>query len=147
MTKQKDCVQYERLRPGQVVKRRKACPVAYLPIGTIEWHGVHNPVGLDTLKIDVLRRRIQTESIKEVILALNSDVESDATASMLNDLLNGMGISVSRPAMGMPAGSGIAFIDRITLNNAIQNRRTFQTGGKKEEGRRQKAEVSSQKSE
>ena len=86
--------------------------------------------GVDTLKIDVLRRRIQTEKIKEVILALNSDVESDATASMLNDLLNGMGISVSRPAMGMPAGSGIAFIDRITLNNAIQNRQTFQTAEK-----------------
>lgn len=47
-------VQYERLRPDQVVERRRACPVAYLPIGTIEWHGVHNPVGLDTLKIHAL---------------------------------------------------------------------------------------------
>lgn len=44
-------VRYERLRPSQIVKRRKECPVAYLPIGTIEWHGEHNPVGLDTLKI------------------------------------------------------------------------------------------------
>lgn len=91
--------------------------------------------GMDTLKIDALRRRIQTEGINEVFLALNSDVESDATAGMLKDLLNGMGISFSRPAMGVPAGSGIAFIDRITLNNAIQNRQTFQTDGKKEEGR------------
>jgi creatinine amidohydrolase len=44
-------VQYERLRPQQIVARREACPVAYLPIGTIEWHGEHNPVGLDTLKM------------------------------------------------------------------------------------------------
>ena len=44
-------VRYERLRPAQIVARREACPVAYLPIGTIEWHGEHNPVGLDTLKI------------------------------------------------------------------------------------------------
>ncbi|OGV63716.1 MAG: hypothetical protein A3K19_17140 [Lentisphaerae bacterium RIFOXYB12_FULL_65_16] len=44
-------VRYERLRPAQVVTRRTACPVAYLPIGTIEWHGEHNPLGLDTLKI------------------------------------------------------------------------------------------------
>lgn len=47
-------VQYERLRPRQVATRRQTCPVAYLPIGTIEWHGIHNPVGLDTLKIHAL---------------------------------------------------------------------------------------------
>jgi len=47
-------VRYERLRPAQIRTRREACPVAYLPIGTIEWHGVHNPVGLDTLKIHAL---------------------------------------------------------------------------------------------
>jgi creatinine amidohydrolase len=47
-------VQYERLRPAEIVARREACPVAYLPIGTIEWHGEHNPVGLDTLKIHAL---------------------------------------------------------------------------------------------
>jgi creatinine amidohydrolase len=43
-------VQYERLRPAQIASIRKECPVAYLPIGTLEWHGEHNPVGLDTLK-------------------------------------------------------------------------------------------------
>jgi len=47
-------VRYERLRPAQVVEQRNACPVAYLPIGTIEWHGPHNPLGLDTLKIHAL---------------------------------------------------------------------------------------------
>lgn len=47
-------VQYERLMPHQVKARREACPVAYLPIGTIEWHGVHNPLGLDTLKMHAL---------------------------------------------------------------------------------------------
>jgi len=47
-------VQYERLRPHQIAARRRAFPVAFLPIGTIEWHGVHNPVGLDTLKIHAL---------------------------------------------------------------------------------------------
>jgi len=42
-------VRYERMRPGAIVAAREACPVAYLPIGTIEWHGRHNPVGCDTL--------------------------------------------------------------------------------------------------
>lgn len=47
-------VRYERLRPDQIVAQRAACPVAYLPIGTIEWHGEHNPVGLDTHKMYLL---------------------------------------------------------------------------------------------
>ena len=47
-------VRYERLRPALIADRRKERPVAYLPIGTIEWHGEHNPVGLDTLKIHAL---------------------------------------------------------------------------------------------
>jgi len=42
------------LRPAQVVQRRRACPVAYVPIGTIEWHGVHNPLGADTLQAEGL---------------------------------------------------------------------------------------------
>lgn len=50
-------VRYERLRPAQIVAARTAAPVAYLPIGTIEWHGEHNPVGLDTLKIHGLAMR------------------------------------------------------------------------------------------
>jgi len=50
-------VRYERLRPAQIVQAREAGPIAYLPIGTIEWHGEHNPVGLDTLKIHALAVR------------------------------------------------------------------------------------------
>jgi creatinine amidohydrolase len=45
------------LRPAQIVERRRACPVAYIPIGTIEWHGVHNPTGADTLQAEGLALR------------------------------------------------------------------------------------------
>lgn len=47
-------VRYHMLRPAQVVERRKACPVAYIPIGTIEWHGPQNPLGADTLQAEGL---------------------------------------------------------------------------------------------
>jgi creatinine amidohydrolase len=47
-------VRYAMLRPGQVVERRKRRPVAYLPIGTIEWHGPQNPLGADTLQAEGL---------------------------------------------------------------------------------------------
>jgi creatinine amidohydrolase len=48
---------YERMRPPQIVVARQNCPVAYLPLGTIEWHGRHNPVGLDGLKAQALAVR------------------------------------------------------------------------------------------
>jgi creatinine amidohydrolase len=47
-------VRYHMMRPDQIVKRRKECPVAYIPIGNLEWHGVHNPVGADTLQAEAL---------------------------------------------------------------------------------------------
>ncbi len=47
-------VRYHMLRPAQIVERREACPAAYVPIGTIEWHGVHNPPGTDTLQAEGL---------------------------------------------------------------------------------------------
>jgi len=50
-------VRYELLRPEQLVKRRRAMPLAYLPIGTIEWHGLHNPVGVDGVATHELCRR------------------------------------------------------------------------------------------
>jgi creatinine amidohydrolase len=49
-----DEVRYQMLRPAQVVARRKACPVVYIPIGTLEWHGVQNPLGADTLQAEGL---------------------------------------------------------------------------------------------
>ncbi|MCY3023021.1 MAG: creatininase family protein [Planctomycetota bacterium] len=47
-------VRYQMLRPAQIVARRKACPVVYIPLGTLEWHGVHNPLGADTLQAEGL---------------------------------------------------------------------------------------------
>lgn len=49
-----DEVRYHMLRPDQAVARRQVCPVAYIPIGTLEWHGVHNPLGADTLQAEGL---------------------------------------------------------------------------------------------
>lgn len=50
-------VRYARLRPAQIIERREACPVVYIPVGTIEWHGPHNPVGADTFQAEALAIR------------------------------------------------------------------------------------------
>lgn len=50
-------VEYERMRPRQIVAAREKFPAAYLPLGTLEWHGLQNPVGLDGLKAHALAVR------------------------------------------------------------------------------------------
>jgi len=49
-----DECRYWMCRPEQIVTRRESHPVAYIPIGTLEWHGAHNPVGADTLQAEGL---------------------------------------------------------------------------------------------
>ena len=50
-------VRYHMLRPDRIVARRNVCPIAYIPIGTIEWHGVHLPTGADTLQAEAIANR------------------------------------------------------------------------------------------
>lgn len=50
-------VQFHRLRPDQIRERREACPVLYIPLGTLEWHGLHNPMGADGLQAEEMARR------------------------------------------------------------------------------------------
>ena len=44
-----DEVRFDRMRPAQVVARRQACNLAYLPVSTLEWHGPHMPFGTDSI--------------------------------------------------------------------------------------------------
>ncbi len=66
---------------------------------------------------------MKTQPVEEVILAVGSDVEGEATTSYLNDLLRTEGLTVSRLAQGMPAGGGLDHVDELTLYQALQGRR------------------------
>lgn len=48
---------FHMLRPDQIRERRAACPVAYIPLGTLEWHGLHNPLGADGLQAEEMACR------------------------------------------------------------------------------------------
>lgn len=50
-------VLFHRLRPGQIKERREECPVVYVPLGTLEWHGLHNPMGADGLQAEEIAKR------------------------------------------------------------------------------------------
>jgi recombination protein RecR len=78
------------------------------------------------LRIAALLQRVQRMPITEVILALGSDVEGEATANYLVQELRPLGIQVSRLAQGMPAGGGLDHVDELTLYQALHGRRTYQ---------------------
>ena len=58
----------------------------------------------------------------EVLLALSTDMEGDATAGYIAEMLRGSGARVTRLAFGLPVDSGIAYSDPLTLRRAITNR-------------------------
>lgn len=74
------------------------------------------------LRIDSLLGRVENEKIEEVILALSTDVEGDATASYIAEVLKGRKVKVTRLASGLPSGSGIMYSDALTLAKAIRGR-------------------------
>jgi recombination protein RecR len=83
-------------------------------------------VAPEDLRIPPLLRRIEaaTEEI-EVILALGSDVEGEATANYLAELLRGKNCRLTRIAQGLPAGGGLEHADELTLLRAMQGRRSL----------------------
>ncbi len=78
--------------------------------------------GVADLRVDKLLKRIADERITEVLIALGTDVESDATASYLNEILTPREVTISRIAFGLPAGSAIEYSDASTLAHAITGR-------------------------
>jgi recombination protein RecR len=83
-------------------------------------------VSPEDLRIPPLIRRIEAapEEI-EVILALGSDVEGEATANYLAELLRGRNCKLTRIAQGLPAGGGLEYADELTLLRAMQGRRSL----------------------
>jgi recombination protein RecR len=77
----------------------------------------------EDLRIGELERRLAAEPIKEIIIALSTDVEGDATSNYLAKRLARGGLKISRIAYGLPAGSGLEFADELTLSRALEGRR------------------------
>ena len=77
----------------------------------------------DDLRISDLEKRLSNEPIKEIIIALGTDVEGDATSNYLAKRLARSGLKISRIGFGLPAGSGLEFADELTLSRAFEGRR------------------------
>jgi recombination protein RecR len=88
-------------------------------------HGCLSPldgIGPEELRIKELLFRLGKEDVKEVILATNSNVEGEATAAYLAQLLRNQPVIVSRIARGLPMGGDLEYADEVTLAKALENR-------------------------
>lgn len=88
-------------------------------------HGVISPLdnkGPNDINLKSLLQRIRDEGTQEVILATNPDVEGEATAMYIANLLKPIGIKVTRLAQGISMGSELEYADVVTLNKALDNR-------------------------
>jgi len=81
-------------------------------------------LGPERLRFAELRDRVVREGITEVLLAVSTDMDGDATAGYATEILKGTGAKVTRLAFGLPADSGIAYSDPLTLRRAINGRQS-----------------------
>jgi recombination protein RecR len=91
-------------------------------------HGAISPmngIGPDDLRIQPLLKRLSREPVQEIILATNPNVEGDATAMYIHGLISPLGVSVTRPARGLPVGGDLEYADQSTLGRAIEGRQVF----------------------
>jgi recombination protein RecR len=91
-------------------------------------HGVISPIdgiGPEQIHVPQLLDRVRDDGVVEVIVALNADIEGEATAVYLQHALQPLGATVTRPAHGLPVGGDLEYADELTLARAMAGRRTF----------------------
>jgi recombination protein RecR len=81
-------------------------------------------IGPDQLRIKELMTRLADGSVTEVILAMDPNLEGEATATYLTRFLSGMGLRVTRLASGLPVGGDLEYADEVTLGRAFEGRRS-----------------------
>ena len=91
-------------------------------------HGSINPaqrIGPDELKIKELLPRLQNGLVTEVILATNPNLEGETTAMYLRQMIQALGIRISRLARGLPFGTELEYADDRTVAQALEGRQEF----------------------
>lgn len=89
-------------------------------------HGAISPmdgVGPEDIKVAELIKRLEDETVQEIILATNPNIEGEATAMYISRLVKPIGIKTSRIAHGLPVGGDLEYADEVTLSKALEGRR------------------------
>ncbi|MCZ2969399.1 recombination protein RecR, partial [Acinetobacter baumannii] len=80
-------------------------------------------IGPEDINIPQLLKRLHDETVQEVILATNPNIEGEATEMYISRLLKPTGIKVTRIAHGLPVGGDLEYADEVTLSKALEGRR------------------------
>jgi recombination protein RecR len=91
-------------------------------------HGVLSPIdniGAEDIHIPELLSRLAGGEVAEVIVATNSDIEGEATAAYLHRVIAPLGVTVTRPAHGLPFGGDLEYADELSLARALSGRRSL----------------------
>ncbi len=91
-------------------------------------HGTISPldgIGPDDINVKGLLARISEGGVSEVIMATNPDVEGEATAMYISNLIKPLGIKVTRLAHGIPIGTDLEYADEVSLARAFVDRKTL----------------------
>jgi recombination protein RecR len=81
-----------------------------------------NGVGPEDIRIKELVARIEKDQVKEVVLATSTNVEGEATASYIAQILEKYPIRITRIASGVPMGGDLKYVDQVTLKRALETR-------------------------
>ena len=81
-----------------------------------------NGIGPEDIRIRELIARIDKDQVKEIVLATGTNVEGEATASYLAQILEKYPIKVTRIASGVPMGGDLKYVDQVTLKRALETR-------------------------
>ncbi len=111
----------EEVRDVLVIERTREFKGRYHVLG-----GAISPIdgiGPDDLRIGELLQRIKNDSVTEVIIATDPNLEGEATATYLARQIGALGVKVTRPASGLPVGGDLEFADEVTLGRAFLGRR------------------------
>lgn len=82
-------------------------------------------IGPEHLHIEELKERIKKDKVVELILATNASVEGETTALYIQKQLDGLDVSITRLARGLPIGIDLEYADQITLSRALEGRQSF----------------------
>jgi recombination protein RecR len=91
-------------------------------------HGAISPtegIGADDIRTREMLARLQNNTVQEVILATNTNMEGEQTAMYLSRLITPLGIKVTRLARGLPFGTELEYADDVTLTRALEGRAEF----------------------
>lgn len=101
----------------------------------LDYHGVYHVlggllspskgIGAKDIAIDPLLRRIDEEGIREIILAMNPNLEGETTALFLAKILAEKNVKVTRLGYGLPMGASLEYADPLTLQKALEGRKTL----------------------